>query len=278
MTIYFATNSGMPFDHLEGPVVNNTSSGFDSAFTDASFYCNGAVFEIPLPSALPDVWLHMSVDMSLHQQTGNTFVGINTGLNREEIYWRRVQNDGDMSLHMWNGTGYTTLVTLPASSEPAGTRNIDIHWKIHPTEGVFEIYMDDGVIMRAENLDTSGLSIDTIRLVSTQNSPIYYSQVLVADEPTICWRLSNRVILNNTERLGFVGQSMQAIAGATSGNNDLSLTGLTGGYRSAPIADDYVVAMFAVGSTANRTLSITDPDGVAYTLLDQNCISVTTSM
>jgi hypothetical protein len=59
--------------------------------------------------------------------------------------------------------------------------------------------------------------------------------------------------------LEFVGGAISAKAGATSGNSTVALdSGLTGGVSSAAEAEDLVIAVFSSGSTADRTLSITD--------------------
>lgn len=67
--------------------------------------------------------------------------------------------------------------------------------------------------------------------------------------------------------LQFVGGLTANKAGATSGNTTISLTGLTGGISSTAAANDIVVAVFATGSTADRTLAITDGTS-NYTLID----------
>jgi len=57
----------------------------------------------------------------------------------------------------------------------------------------------------------------------------------------------------------FVGGAVASKAGATSGNSTISLSsGLTGGIASGVSANDFVLAVFATGSTADRTLAITD--------------------
>lgn len=66
--------------------------------------------------------------------------------------------------------------------------------------------------------------------------------------------------------LTFVGGNTGTWAGATTGNNTVSLTALTGGSASAAAAGDLVIAVYATGSTADRTLSITDGT-TAYTLI-----------
>lgn len=65
----------------------------------------------------------------------------------------------------------------------------------------------------------------------------------------------------------FVGGATASKSGATSGNSTIALnSGLTGGIASAVAAGDLVIAVFGTGSTANRTLAITD-GGSAYTLI-----------
>jgi len=72
--------------------------------------------------------------------------------------------------------------------------------------------------------------------------------------------------------LQYVGGNTATKVGATSGNSTISLTTLTGGIASAAAAGDLVIAVFATGSTANRTLSITDGT-TAYTLIDTELYS-----
>lgn len=65
----------------------------------------------------------------------------------------------------------------------------------------------------------------------------------------------------------FVGGLTANKAGATSGNTTISLTALTGGIEAAARPGDIVIAAFATGSAADRTLLISDGT-VDYTLID----------
>jgi hypothetical protein len=66
----------------------------------------------------------------------------------------------------------------------------------------------------------------------------------------------------------FVGGNTAGKLGATSGNTTIALNGsLTGGIASAVAAGDLVIAAFATGSAADRTLAITDGT-TGYTLID----------
>jgi len=65
----------------------------------------------------------------------------------------------------------------------------------------------------------------------------------------------------------FVGGAIAGKAGAASGNSTIPLnSGLTGGIASAAQSGDFVLAVFATGSAADRTLSITD-GSADYTLI-----------
>lgn len=64
----------------------------------------------------------------------------------------------------------------------------------------------------------------------------------------------------------YVGGSTATKAGSTSGTSTISLTSLTGGIASSAQAGDLVVAVFATGAAADRTLSITDGTN-AYSLV-----------
>lgn len=66
--------------------------------------------------------------------------------------------------------------------------------------------------------------------------------------------------------LQYVGGNTGTWAGATTGTNTVSLTALTGGLSSSAAAGDLVIAVYATGSTTDRTLSITDGTN-AYTLV-----------
>lgn len=70
-----------------------------------------------------------------------------------------------------------------------------------------------------------------------------------------------------TSSIQFVGGNTATKAGATSGTSTIALnSGLTGGIASAVSNGDFVIAVFAAGTAADRTLSITDGTN-PYTLI-----------
>ncbi len=70
----------------------------------------------------------------------------------------------------------------------------------------------------------------------------------------------------------YVGGNTATKAGSTTGTSTISLTTLTGGLSSTAAIGDIVIAVFATGSAADRTLSITDGT-TAYTLIDTELYS-----
>ena len=242
----------------------STADG-DASFTDQNIHSSGGILDFEMPSPQNDLWIHFCAEMGLHQSSGRTIGGFNIEANRFDFYWWRSTADWQ-ALYMWNGSTYVEVGNRALFSEPQGVRYYDLHYTVHPTDGVLELYMDDTVLLRATGLNTSGFVINSIQFAAMQNSPVRWSQFIISDEPTVCWRVMNRSVLSNTETIQVVGYNFQSIAGAVSGNTDVSLTSLIGGIGSAPEPDDYVVAVFGTASTVDRTLSITDGT-TAYTLV-----------
>jgi hypothetical protein len=74
-------------------------------------------------------------------------------------------------------------------------------------------------------------------------------------------------IRRSSTGIEFVGGKTDSKVGATSGTSTISLSsGLTGGISASADPDDFVIAVFATGATADRTLSITDGTN-EYTLI-----------
>ncbi len=59
------------------------------------------------------------------------------------------------------------------------------------------------------------------------------------------------------EGIQYVGGTSAQITGSTSTTTNISLTALTGGVGSAPVAGDYVIVYYGASSTANRALTVT---------------------
>lgn len=268
MTIFFASNTGQAYLNPAG-VVTNSTSNLDTTFVATSSQMSECMLEIVLPSAQSDLWIHFDANMSVHQNNGNTIGGWNISANRWDWYYYRAKGTTATSqLYYWNGSSYVTAGAVIPWSESERYHTFDFHVVTHSSAGVIQMYYDSELLREVTGINTSNFASDLIRIQSMLSSPMFISQMIVADECTIGWKLANSSVAGVSEGTRFVGSNLQALAGATSGSTNISLSsGLTGGIASAVSADDYVVAVFAVSSTADRTLSITDPSAAAYTLL-----------
>lgn len=104
----------------------------------------------------------------------------------------------------------------------------------------------------------------TVTLSGTITSSTTEADV-VAGGKTIILTVAGDTWVDNLATLQYVGGQVNSFAGTTA-NTDVTFA-LTGGLASTPAANDLVVVSFATGSTADRTLSITNTGGTAYTLI-----------
>lgn len=265
MTIFFASNSAAAFANPEGEAISNTSSGGrNGTFVSASIYMSSALLEAPMGGIKSEAWIHYDGSFALFANDSRPIAGYNSTAKRYDWYVYRTSTT--LQIYYWNGSAFVTAGASYLFPEQDVT-TVDAHYYAHSSAGVIEVYINEGLCLQATGLNTSGFQTDAIWFGTGVSSPVYHSQIIIADECTICWRLANRPLVNPVEGIRFVGSKFQALAGATSGTTNISLSsGLTGGIASAVAADDYVFAVFAVGSTADRTLSITDGT-TGYTLL-----------
>jgi hypothetical protein len=269
MTILFASNMGQSFVNIEGTITSSTSGGtFDSNFNQSSMYFLNGLIEVSLPSVQSDLWIHYDAEIVSLSTDGKQLTGFNTSANRFDWYIDRDSSANTAQMVIWNGSAYIDVGPVIPFVAVNARQTYDIHYVKHASAGVIELYYNSELLAQATGLDTSNFNTDVIQWHNAVNNSFYLSQVIIADECTICWKLAKTVPFNGSEIIKFVGSNLQALAGAASGTTNIALnSGLTGGLASAVSENDYVVAIFAVSSTADRTLSIVDPSSVPYTLL-----------
>ena len=149
-------------------------------------------------SSLTEGWLHMTMNIrtltSANQDSA--FLRLSDSVTGQIV----LQIDGDngvFNFEYWNGASFTELA--PAISFVIATNHkIDIHWKIADSGGIFELFLD-GVSVTSFSGDTllAGFTqIDRIQFHSSTSAltnsiyDVFYSEIIVADESTIDWRLA----------------------------------------------------------------------------------------
>lgn len=120
----------------------------------------------------------------------------------------------------------------------------------------------------------SGVSVNdhnpTVAVTGTATASITEADV-VAGGKTILLTATGDTYVDNLAAISYVGGQDNSFAGTTS-NTDVTFS-LTGGSDATPAAGDLVVVTFCTGSTVDRTLSITNTGGTAYTLIGSELYS-----
>jgi len=170
----------MSLEHQGDYVVNGDYVGRTFTGATSIWMTCRASFE-SLHSSLDDAIIHLDDSVS-----GNTTLRFKSLNSRYFLEW-------------WNGSSYTAGLKdfRPVINT---VYKIDIHCLIHDTTGRFAFYIDDILIeefIGDTNLYASS-QVDNLKLTGPQAShsaarAVHFSEVVVADEPTIGWRVATIV-------------------------------------------------------------------------------------
>lgn len=184
-------------------LVNTTSANkFDPDYPRMSLAHSGAPLTAYMSGSftgVTELWLHFEMGIELTNSGWDSpFVRLVDSVSGNTV----LQIDGDngnMNMEYWNGASFTSMT--PAFNLPNTTvRTVDIHCKIHDTLGRFALYFDNVLFLEFTgdtNLFASA-QVDGIELAGGHNSStatheINYSEIIVADEPTLGWRCATIV-------------------------------------------------------------------------------------
>lgn len=190
MTIYFAggeLGAFVPSDSLskEGTDtgVRNTSFSRCSLTADTSGYNESAEF-----TALTEIWAHVELGQEAYTTGSVTSFTLRSGAGVDAIRVRYDRGADELSLQYWNGASYVTVGSFGISIEDSH-HDIDIHATVNSASGNVTLYVSGTERLNSGTVDLSGTaSITKVRSYGA-GSPPRISQVIVADEPTIGWRL-----------------------------------------------------------------------------------------
>lgn len=200
MTILFMGSEMDAFVPNLSTVTETTATTFDNY--NASF-CRAAIevytgteyAEGAIASGQTDVWAHFDIS-SFYQGTDNQqrFVWLNASgtpsvrINQDSI-------NTLMSVEYWTGAAWVSAGSTTAYIN-AARQTIDMHVVCNSASGSMELYIAGTKLIDA-TVDLSGTtSLKNFRLYGNTYAPLYdtdwYSQVVIADEPTIGMRLLTR--------------------------------------------------------------------------------------
>jgi hypothetical protein len=177
-----------------------------------------------------------------------TASGANSLTNKTFVFFNAEQ--GDFRIKTTDATGVIGGGTV----DPSGS-------------GLFPNDIAGNVRGAAYDIGMWEATASTVALTGTATATIAESDV-VAGGKTVILTATNDSFVSNSGEIGYVGGQVGGFAGTVS-NTDVSfnLSNGIGAALAVPQAGDLVVISFCVGSTADRTLSITNTAGTAYTLI-----------
>jgi hypothetical protein len=180
-------------------VMNTTAGRFDSNYSRAaiSTTLNNRFF-LDAKSDLTDFWLHFDMYSAAGAETGTTPINgipsiIFHSSDGNPQYRFTLGNGVNSSWYLLktiDGTNWTVIDAV--STLVVSLRHvIDIHIKISPTVGQYELFQN-GVQLRNFTGDTSSLN-NAIRYINMGSGSVAikdYSQIILANESTVGWKLS----------------------------------------------------------------------------------------
>jgi hypothetical protein len=198
MTIYFAGGEMGAFIPSDSTVTEAGSvSHYNSSFARTALYAtkDANYFESPELTGLTDAWIHfdLSVGSALVGE-GKRFSWYDTaGTERIRLIG---DNAGDMTLQYNVGAGFVTVGSVVSAPLSNVTQTIDIHVVCNSASGSIHLYLSGTERVAGTGIDLSAITeLNKVRFTGklatgSLGADTFASQVIVADEPTIGWRLT----------------------------------------------------------------------------------------
>lgn len=187
MTVLFAGTEPDAFNYPSAPSFETGGGRYDGTFVRGALRPNGNVSS-PDWTPVKSTWLHF--DHCVYQNNSlNADLGLEAADGTPLV--RVIFNTGDATGTMiyWNGTTWVGLGKVPISNSSLLT--YDIHYRNTAT-GRIAFYVGSSLIAQATG-DFSALK-DAARFRANNNNNFWMalSQVVVADEPTLGFKLAYR--------------------------------------------------------------------------------------
>ncbi|NJO61054.1 MAG: hypothetical protein HC836_23170 [Richelia sp. RM2_1_2] len=196
MAILFAASEVESFTIIDVATVNTTTSSsfFNPTYSRSAFRCGNTSVAKTTFAPQTELWIHFHAvgDYAEATNSDDAWLKLVDSVNNEILFQLDADN-GNHNLEYWNGSSFTqsSLITFPEDTKIV----FDIHVKIDSVNGVFRVYKDG--ILSAEYLGNtnfvSGAAIDQVifgtMYTGTDNYGPYYSEIIIATEPTIGWHV-----------------------------------------------------------------------------------------
>lgn len=196
MTVYavggeadtFTPGTAMAFGH------ESTSGRYESNLSRGAMLVTQGSTEIYLPfsTGLSDFWIHFRLYQEGAPASQENYFYIKNAAGTEDEYRILINSDSTWTIQRYKSATYTTLGTTSAAVLLDAAGDIDIHVVRNISTGVFQIYKN-GVSIFNFSGDTDTTSVPAMIYfegMTTSTKEMDISQVIIADESTIGWKLA----------------------------------------------------------------------------------------
>lgn len=200
MTVLFVGSEMSAFTPSDSTVKERTSTPivYDSSFSRCSIECVGSTtYAEGLPSAsATDIWIHFSLASGdAVGSTSSTRFRWYDSSNNERIRLAYAEDDKTVTINYWNGSAFVSAGTFSLEMLDTG-QTFDLHVVCNSGSGSITVYVAGTARLEASVSTTSITNLRKFRFVGATVASLdcqtWFSQVIVADEPTIGWRLVTR--------------------------------------------------------------------------------------
>lgn len=195
MTVYAVGAEADTFTFASGQAYGHetTSGRYDSNLSRGAMLVTNGSTEIYLPfgTSLSSAWIHMRIYQE--SLTSGTYITLRNAAGTETEYRISTDASGFWTVARYKTASFTDLATTSSAAITANTlQDIDIFYTRHVSTGVFQVYVNGVSVMNFSGDTDTESAVAMIRFegLTTNTREMNISQVIVADENTIGWKLA----------------------------------------------------------------------------------------
>lgn len=189
MTILFAGAEPDAFKYNGSVAQITTTDHFDAAFARGAMSFSGGSRADSAPVPIPgdkDIWFHWEARMPGTNATAASIDGQSSaGVSMFRWY---VPGTANPQFQYWNGSAYVTLATIPFDS---ARYTVDINYR-NTVDGRIALYVNNYLMVEVAGDFSALANVDRITIFNRSNNGFSLSQVIIADECTIGFKLAYR--------------------------------------------------------------------------------------
>lgn len=189
MTILFAGTEPDAFKYNGTVAFTTTADYFDATYVRGALYFSSGSRAESTPVVPPvdnDLWFHWEC----RQPGTNAATCSIDGQTSGQVSWFRwfVNGNSNPVFQYWNGSAYVTMVTIPLNTIKY---TVDVNYK-NDVDGRIAVYVDHVLISEVTGDFSAYGEVDRLAIYNRATNGLNISQVIIADEPTIGFKVAYR--------------------------------------------------------------------------------------